>query len=64
MIRPGTNVNSPAITSAAEEYADHGLAMRAKRRAAAPPITATGSMIRVKIDSRWIGLNGPTIRIS
>src|SRR5882757_9008352 len=58
MIRPGTNVNRPAITSAPAKIEIIVIlwARTLWRRAARTPNT---SMIGVKIDSRWIGLQGP-----
>jgi hypothetical protein len=59
MIRPGSNVSSPA-TQRAGKHRDHDAAMRGDAMAGRPPHTPSGSITSVKIDSKWIGLQGPT----
>jgi hypothetical protein len=56
-------VNSPAITSAPANMVIMALRCAITRwwRACS---TATGSVTRVKIDSKWIALHGPHIRMS
>ena len=63
MIRPGTKVNSPAISSAPANIAIMALRCWGTRWRRACRI-ANGSVASVKIDSRWIGLHGPHTRRS
>ena len=63
MMRPGRKVNAPAITSAPTKI--EIIALRCCiTRCLRACITASGSITSVKIDSAWIGLNGPTSLIS
>ena len=59
MIRPGSSVNSPAMTSAPEKISDHDRGGDPRRRCRCACHTPSGSVTSVKIDSRWIGLQGP-----
>ena len=63
MTRPGSSVNRPAMTSAPVKMPIIALRWRWTRWRRACT-TASGSMTSVKIDSRWIGLNGPMTRRS
>ena len=63
MMRPGTKVNRPAITKAPRKIAT--IARRCCSTACRFAFqTASGSVTRVKIASRWMGLHGPQIRSS
>jgi hypothetical protein len=62
MIRPGSNVNRPAITSAPAKVKiiTRRCPLTSWRCARHTP---SGNTTKVKIDSKWIGLQGPNERI-
>src|ERR1700731_4019128 len=62
MMRPGRKVKIPAISNAPTNRPS--IARRCLRTSCCRARhTASGSIARVKIDSKWIGLNGPHSRI-